>query len=100
LVLRQNAKTPRLTGNRGVFENPFLESEVRSHDAMTAANACPNGHLSFGLRVLQHGCKRGFHFLHFLTEAAINTISRRLSNGFVRRKIVVGFAFGAKLNLR
>src|ERR1700733_9712205 len=87
---------------------------------MTAA-ARPNGHISIGLRVLQHWCKRGFHLLDPQTERERNTISRRLSNGFVRRefanpqitpilissaktcairrkiKIVVGFARGARL---
>jgi hypothetical protein len=27
------------------------------------ADARPNGHISIGLRVLQHWCKRGFHLL-------------------------------------
>jgi hypothetical protein len=38
-----------------------LKSEVRSHDAKTAANARPNGHISIGLRVLQGWSKRGLH---------------------------------------
>jgi hypothetical protein len=63
VVSGQKAKTPRLTGNRGVLKL-FLKSEVRSHDAKTAANARPNGHKSIGLRVLQHCCKRGFHLLN------------------------------------
>jgi hypothetical protein len=62
LVSSQKAKTPRLTGNRGVLKL-FLKSEVRSHDACMTADARPNGHISIGLRVLQHWCKRGFHLL-------------------------------------
>jgi len=50
-----------LTGNRGFLEILLLKSEVRSHDANTAANARPNGHLSIDLRVLQCWSKRGFH---------------------------------------
>jgi hypothetical protein len=38
-----------------------LKSEVRSHDAKTAANARPNGHISIGWRVLQYWSKRGLH---------------------------------------
>jgi hypothetical protein len=53
VVWLKKAENPRLTGNRGSYENPLLKSEVRSHDAKTAANAIPNGHLSFGRRVLQ-----------------------------------------------
>src|ERR1700689_5401105 len=56
----KKAKTPRLTGNRGVLKL-FLKSEVRSHDACMTADARPNGHISIGLRVLQRWCKRGFH---------------------------------------
>jgi hypothetical protein len=65
-----------LTGNRGVLKL-FLKSEVRSHDVCVTADARPNGHISIGLRVLQHGGKRGFHFLN-LKPSAEGTPFRRV----------------------
>jgi hypothetical protein len=53
-------------------------SEFHSLDAKTPANACPNGHASIGLRVLQRWIKRVFH----VQLAGRNTILVRLSNGF------------------
>jgi hypothetical protein len=59
--LIKKAKTPRLTGNRGVFENCLVKSKVRSRDARIAINTHPNGRMSFGLHGIQFGCKCGLH---------------------------------------
>ncbi len=73
-------RNPRLTGNRGSFESLLVKSEVRSHDAKAAINAHPNGRVSFGLRGIQFGGKRGLH----IRRQEGNNILNRLSNGFAR----------------
>jgi hypothetical protein len=83
-----------LTGNRGSYENPLLKSEVRSHDAKTATNARPNGHLSFGGRVLQCWSKRGLH----IQRAGRNTISAPLSKHFFGAEKKALSYLGAVLN--
>jgi hypothetical protein len=77
---RSKSKKPATALAIAGFEIFFLKSEVRSHDASVTADARPNGHKSIGLRVLQHWCKRGFHYLRFQTAQGRNTISRCLSN--------------------
>jgi hypothetical protein len=57
------SKNPAIDWQSRGFENRLLKSEVRSHDACVTVDARPNGHISIGLRVLQHCCKRGFHLL-------------------------------------
>jgi hypothetical protein len=57
------SKNPAIDWQSRGFEIVLLKSEVRSHDACMTADARPNGHISIGLRVLQHWCKRGFHLL-------------------------------------
>jgi hypothetical protein len=60
-----------------------LVLEFHSLDAKTPANACPNGHASIGLRVLQRWIKRVFH----VQLAGRNTIWACLSNGFCGLKM-------------
>jgi hypothetical protein len=69
----------------GFLKSFSLKSEVRSHDAKTAANARPNGHISIGLRVLQCWSKRGLH----IQQQGRNTISGRLSNDFRMARIAL-----------
>jgi hypothetical protein len=57
---------------------PF-KSEFRPHDARTPADACPNGHASIGLCVLQRWSKRVIH----IQLAGRNTIGARLSMVFL-----------------
>ena len=78
---RLKNRKPAIDWQSRAFESLLVKSEVRSHDAGMADNARPNGQMSFGLRRLQHGCKRGLH----IRRAGVNTIYRRLSKISGRR---------------
>jgi hypothetical protein len=95
--LGSKAKTPRLTGDRGVLKIVISGLEIHSHDAKGTGVALANGHPAIDRRVLHQFCERGFHLIT-LERWERNTIPVRLSNGFVQRKIVVGFAVGARLD--
>jgi hypothetical protein len=59
--LGKKAKTPRLTGNRGVLKIACV-LEFHSHAAKTARDAHPNGQMAIGGRVpLNLLCECGFH---------------------------------------
>src|SRR5258708_3873147 len=72
-------KNPRLTGNRGFFENLTFRLELSSREARAVTTAMlPLGHLSFGpLSALIH-CNRCSHFARALlnrTASFVNSSS-------------------------
>jgi hypothetical protein len=74
LVFWLKAKNPRLPWQSRVLKIEFLELKFHSHDAKRTGVALANGHPAIDRCVLQHFCKRGFHFLTSKEETVFGRI--------------------------
>jgi serine/threonine protein kinase len=93
--LVKKRKTRDCFGNRGFENSCSYKSTFHSHDAQKTGVALANGHPAIDRRVLQHCCKRSFHFLNRQKETPFRLVCQRVFSRV--ENCVVGFMRDVKL---